>query len=343
MKPSEKEWKPFKINELFDVDKGIYLNKKDIIEGNIPFISAKAVDNGLTGFIGNRTLFPKNSVTIEKIKLSAYYQPCDFYCSHDVTVIQNENLDKEVSLFISAMIKRQSVKYSYGRQAQMNVVKRETVLLPVDSDENPDWEFMRNYIADKHRESDSKYTTYLKDMVSKLKRKDISSLEEKEWKEFTIEELFEIKSGVRLTKEDMVEGDRSFIGSTDSNNGITNFVSNANKSLASNVLGVNYNGSVCEAFYHPYECIFSDDVKHLVLKNHHGNKYIYLFFSSIIRKQKNKYTYGYKFNGTRMKRQIIMLPIDEAGEPDFEYMEQYIKNLMINKYSKYTNYKYKTP
>ena len=34
-------------------------------------------------------------------------------------------------------------------------------------------------------------------------------------------------------------------------NGITNFVSNSNDSLDSNVLGVNYNGSIVENFYHP--------------------------------------------------------------------------------------------
>ena len=40
-------------------------------------------------------------------------------------------------------------------------------------------------------------------------------------------------------------------------------VSNTNNSLDRNVLGVNYNGSVVENFYHPYEAIFSDDVKRI--------------------------------------------------------------------------------
>lgn len=37
--------------------------------------------------------------------------------------------------------------------------------------------------------------------------------------------------------------------------------------------------------------------------------------------QKAKYTYGYKFNGTRMNRQKILVPITDNGEPDYEYME----------------------
>ncbi len=71
------------------------------------------------------------------------------------------------------------------------------------------------------------------------------------WKPFVINEIFDISSGIRLTKDDMVPGDRAFIGASDANNGITAFVGNTNSSLDSNVLGVNYNGSVVENFYHP--------------------------------------------------------------------------------------------
>ena len=42
----------------------------------------------------------------------------------------------------------------------------------------------------------------------------------------------------------MQDGNIPFIGATDSNNDITNFVSNTNVSHDKNVLGVNYNGSV---------------------------------------------------------------------------------------------------
>jgi len=138
-------------------------------------------------------------------------------------------------------------------------------------------------------------------------------------------EVFSINSGVRLTKADMKPGKIPFIGATDRNNGITEFTSNTNNSLDSNVLGVNYNGSVVENFYHPYEAVFSDDVKRLKLKNHDNNKYILLFMKTIILQQKVKYAYGYKFNATRMKEQIILLPSKDDEKPDYEFMEQYMK------------------
>lgn len=96
------------------------------------------------------------------------------------------------------------------------------------------------------------------------------------WESFWIENICAIKSGVRLTKANQEIGNRPFIGASDSDNGVTAFVLNDNKSLDENVLGVNYNGSVVENFYHPYQAIFSDDVKRLKWKEkNQGNKYTY--------------------------------------------------------------------
>lgn len=166
-------------------------------------------------------------------------------------------------------------------------------------------------------------------------------LADKQWKAFFIggdNGLFEIYSGKRLTVANMTEGECPFIGATDSNNGITNWVGNRNETYDSNVLGVNYNGSVVENFYHPYHCIFSDDVKRLHLKECEDNKFVLLFFSRLILMQKAKYTYGYKFNGTRMNRQKILVPITDNGEPDYEYMEKYSRNLLRDKIQSYIDY-----
>ncbi|UYZ68395.1 restriction endonuclease subunit S [Moraxella bovis] len=144
--------------------------------------------------------------------------------------------------------------------------------------------------------------------------------------------MFFIKSGVRLTKSDMIAGDMPFIGATEFNNGITEFVSNTNASLDKNILGVNYNGSVVENFYHPYDCIFSDDVKRLELKNKdYANKWVHLFLKTAILQQKEKYQYGYKFNAQRMSKQNIMLPTDDNGEPNWAYMENMMKAVEMKK------------
>lgn len=152
------------------------------------------------------------------------------------------------------------------------------------------------------------------------------SLQDREWKNFFIEDELTIKSGKRLTKADMKPGKIPFVGASDSNNGITAFVSNENESTDQNILGVNYNGSVVETFYHPYKATFSDDVKRIGIKKTDSNdKYTLLFLKQCILQQKSKYAYGYKFNAERMKRQKILLPITLDGVPDWQFMSDYMK------------------
>jgi hypothetical protein len=164
----------------------------------------------------------------------------------------------------------------------------------------------------------------------------------REWKEFFIEDIFRIQSGKRLIKSDMITGNIPFIGATDSNNGVTEFIANKNTSADRNVLGVNYNGSVVYNFYHPYEAVFSDDVKRLSFKEIEGNKYLFLFVKTLILQQKSKYEYGYKFNGERMKRQKILLPINSQGAPDYTFMESYMRQkeaTLLDKYKAHISLK----
>jgi hypothetical protein len=158
------------------------------------------------------------------------------------------------------------------------------------------------------------------------------------WKEFKIEEIFTISTGKRLTQADMKKGKKPFIGASDSNNGITAFVSNSNASQDKNVLGVNYNGSIVESFYHPYQCIFSDDVKRFKIKNRAGDKYLYLFLKQEILKQKEKYQYGYKFNETRMRNQTIVLSSTEFEQPNYDYMRNYMRKIETKLLARYVKY-----
>lgn len=69
----DRGWREYKIGDIFNIDKGVYLHKKNIIKGEIPYITAKSVFNGVSGFVGNRALFKGNCITIEKMVLSKIF------------------------------------------------------------------------------------------------------------------------------------------------------------------------------------------------------------------------------------------------------------------------------
>ena len=328
---NELKWKAFDIHEVFpDVKRGKRLKTDDHIVGNMPYVSSSAVNNGVDNFIGNKdgvrifndciTLANSGSVG------TAFYHPYSFVASDHVTKLKNVKFTKYINLFIATIANRLSEKYSFNREINDKRLGREKIMLPVDDSGQPDYAFMEAYMKAVEKRLLTQYKTYLI-QVHISERNGEGDFEATHWKAYSLNEICDIKPGVRLVSRQMTEGRRPFIGAADSNNGVTNFVNNTNASLDSNVLGVNYNGNgVAIGFYHPYEAIFTDDVKRIKFKLHEGNKYVYLFLKAAILKQKSKYQYGYKFSGERMNRQKIILPVTPNETLDFQYMERYMRH-----------------
>lgn len=156
----------------------------------------------------------------------------------------------------------------------------------------------------------------------------MEKLSEKRWEPRTIQDVFTISPGKRLEARNRKPGRRPFIGALDNSNGVVQFVSDTNASLDRNVLGVNYNGNgMGIGFYHPYECVFSDDVKRFHLRDVSDSQDLDLFVKALIEKQRGKFGYLYKFNAKRMAATSIMLPVDDAGEPDYAYMASYANEI----------------
>jgi len=167
--------------------------------------------------------------------------------------------------------------------------------------------------------------------------KKISDLKDKEWKEFNLTGLFStIQRGRRLTKSNQIKGDTPYISSTSMKNGVDNFISNSEGVRRfSKCLTIANSGSVGASFYHPYEFVASDHVTHL--KNDNMNIYIYLFIATMTNRLSEKYNFNREINDKRISRETIMLPANTNEEPDYEFMEQYIKSMMVKKYSQYSN------
>lgn len=317
-----------------------------LVEGETPLISARKVNNGIKGFVANpsKIIKGRNVLSLNNDGDGgaglAFYQCVDFALDSHVTALHSKTtLSAQTLLFIAACISKQHAIFGHGYSISLPRAKRILSMLPVDDSGNLDYHYMAEYVNTLQNKLLERYRIYLLKQLDTLgDLNQIVPVNKKQWKTFSLNEIFSISAGKRLETRNKCPGDRPFIGATDNNNGVTGFVSNNNASRDSNVLGVNYNGAPCIAFYHPYECIFTDDVKRLHLLHYKDNKFVFLFLAAVFAKQRSKFSYGYKFNEQRMLKQKLMLPIDEAGDPDYEYMEQYAKNMMIQKYKQYLNF-----
>ena len=252
------EWGEFRIKDLFEIETVKGKPIENYKKGDIPYVSTAATNNAVINFIekDKNILTSAFAITVDPIKGTCFFHDYDFvgrgFSGASVNVLRNINLNKHNGMFICSSIEKTSkLKASYGYLFNSNRLKMAVILLPIDSNGNPNWQFMEDYIKHEMKKQFQKVITYYENKLLKLGFKLLG--QDVEWKEFWTEDILDIKSGVRLTKLDQIDGNIPFIGTSNANNVVTGFVENTNKSLDRNVLGVNYNGSVVENFYHSNE------------------------------------------------------------------------------------------
>ena len=156
------------------------------------------------------------------------------------------------------------------------------------------------------------------------------NLSEKKWKYFIYGALFEVKKGKRLVMSQMNQnGKYPFVSSIDDNNGVSCKV-DVKPNQEGNTISVNYDGSVAEAFYQP-DPFWALDSVNVLYPKFKLTPNIGMFLVTIIKKEKYRFNYGRKWHKERMEKSKIKLPIDKEGNPDWKFMDDFIKTLNYSK------------
>ena len=352
MNLTDREWREFFIGGkegIFDLrasNSGIDKNKLVPCDISIiPYISRSELYNGISLFVGEiqnpkYAINKGNVITIGLDTQTVFYQPSKFYTGQNIQVISNCYLNKYNALFITRLLKIQLSKFNWGGNgATLGRLSKTKILLPVDKKNNPDYQFMEDYIKENIVKKRQEYIVYTKNKLKQIKFENISSLKDKKWKEFFIVDIFpSIQRGKRLIKDNQISGNVPYVSSTAMNNGVDNFIQYDSKKMRKfkNCLSVANSGSVGSSFYEPFEYIASDHVTHL--KNDKFNQYIYFFIATMTNRWSQKYNFNREINDPRISREKILLPVNSNDEPDYVYMEKYIKNIFYKKYSDYLEY-----
>lgn len=145
---SKSNWKKFKLYPVwFAMEAGKYYPASEYQEGKIPLISSSDTTNGMTKMTNLNPMYPGNCLTIGKVSCSTFYQEGAFCATADCTVlIPKFKMNKYIGIFIATIINKESFKWNYGRQIRLNNCYDLEIELPVDKEENPDFEYMENYI-----------------------------------------------------------------------------------------------------------------------------------------------------------------------------------------------------
>lgn len=358
---SNKNWKDIKIIDLFDdFITGKSKGKNKLITsktGEINYISATNKNNGVSAYINNTSKlnsYIQNGNCIGFIKNGdgsagfAIYKKEAFISTSDVTFAYSSWLNKFTGLFFVTAQDRIESKYGHGYKRNLTHLKNDRVMLPINNQSKPDFQYMEQYIKDIYNKKLAQYKVYLEKQLSILDEfKNIPSLSEKNWKEFQIFDYIlsieSTNSGIDENKLFNEEGKVPYLtrkGAKDgTSNGIKKYVSTKNMENGynkGNAISIGLDTQT--AFYQPFDFITGQNIH--VIYDSHINKYSSMFLIPLLKKQMDaKFNWG--GNGatlSRMKKLKVLLPVDDSGNPDWEYMEQYSKNIMIKKYNKYLSY-----
>lgn len=141
----------FQMSVGTDKDKVLqFLKDSDNSDDIVYEISNTALNNGINDIYTSKKYNNKNTITLATRgnDFKAFYQEYDIITIVRVINLKSVNfkLNKYIALFLCTIFKKSSSKFSYGRFLSGKNILKEKIMLPIDKNSKPDWQFMENYI-----------------------------------------------------------------------------------------------------------------------------------------------------------------------------------------------------
>lgn len=322
-----KDWKEFKVGDLFDA----CLSKDDIqptdiVEGNTPLISSGKENNGIIAYISDdkAKLWNAGTITVDMFG-KAFYQTNSYHCvSHGRVniLIPKVQFSERVGKYIACVIEMVSIKkYQFTEMCTGKKLLKDIIKLPVNDNENPDWNYMEDYIKN--------LEDRVKDTLDKFSQKNTSEkIDTRDWKEFKVGDLFDAERGKIKRLQSQNDGNTPVIAAGFSNQGIAGMYDV--DAEYENKITISCNGVGCgSAFYHPYPFNLNGDaivLTELKPMNDLVKQFISCMLNGVLTR---KYSYEEKCSADKAKDATIKLPVDDNGEPDWVYMENFMKQIEL--------------
>ena len=240
---------------------------------------------------------------------------------------------------MSAISKAIYGNFEWTNKAGWEKVKKEKISLPT-KDGNIDFAFMETFIAELEAqrvvelEAQRKIKleaylaiTGLKDYtLTEEEEETLNSLDKVQWKDFTIGDLFEIKTSKRrfdANKIQRSEEGHPYVVRTASNNGIKGFLKENEKYLNEGNT-ISFGQDTATMFYQKQPYFTGDKIKVLQCKYTQFSKLNAIFIIPTLERAFSSFSWGSSsFNVKVIEETKITLPT-KNGTPDYDFMNTYI-------------------
>lgn len=334
------EWKEFKLgyimvgnkkqgHGLFEIVNSVAYHGKDVTETDsddgINYITRSKFNNGLKARVVRLDKFkvnPAGTISFGAENADFFYQTEPYITGNKMYYIDTTALSERACRFLKSIMEATfTANYSFSDGMIPARIYDECIKLPATPDGAPDWAYMESYMANLETKVAESLT-----LLQTAKDAEKKKVDTREWGEFRVGELFD----AALSKDDIqpkviVEGNTPLVSSGKENNGIIAFIDNKNARLwEANTLTVDMFGKV---FYQeqPYYAVSHGRVNILMPRMPMTKHSMQFIGCAIERVTTDKYAFSEMCTGTKLLKDVIMLPKGKTGQPDWTYMEEYMK------------------
>lgn len=335
-------WKPFITSRLFyDMQAG-KANQQMLEEGDDCFyVGAKKNNNGVMFHCKRKeSLITKGNCMVficngQGSVGYANYMDVDFIGTTDVIVGYNDNLTPNIGNFLATVYSKERPKYSHGRKWKTylaNTVVKLPVLhnpdetLYIDetyeySDEGyvPDWQFMEDYIKSLH------YKPLTTNKIGQVPKLNVDK-----WQEFRVGDFFNIHPTATIdgiSSKDCVGFGTPLVVNSAENNGVVGFC-DLPPTEEGGIITFSDTTDGNTFFYQPNPFIGFAHVQGMYPITRKWSTEELLFICTLLMfDARGRYNYGIKMRREKIADVMLKLPVDTDGNPDWKFMEDYIKSL----------------
>lgn len=338
-------WKEFRVGELFAAERGKVKNIQPLCPGETPIIAAGAYNQGIAGMYEIDSAY-ENRITISCNGAgcgSTFYHPYKFNVNGDaITLIEKSSMSDKVKSFIACILNGAFTrKYSYEEKCSPQKALDEIVRLPATPDGAPDWAYMESYMAS----LETKVTESLT-LLQAAKDAEKKKVNTREWGEFRVGELFDIHptKAYKCTNAELLDnGETHVVVNSAYNNGVGG-LSTLKPTEQGNMITFSDTVDANTIFYQDKPFIGYPHVQGLYpigIFRKNWTELSLKYFATVFRQKALSigFDYGNKFRRDIAVKLYIFLPVDKTGQPDWTYMEEYMRK--VKERVKVTMEKYK--
>lgn len=340
------EWKEFSVCELFGKSRlGKYHSPESLVESETgyPYICASNQNNGV-----NQKM---SSVSGDDVRptpqdIISWGKQCPYFTFHEEPCVTGQGMyyivvpkyipRRAIRYVITVLQSAVEGKFGYSNCFIGSSMDDLSIKLPATHDGAPDWAYMESYMANLETKVAESLT-----MLQAAKDAEKKKVDTREWGEFRVGELFK-KLNLRflpnrvfdkasdISEVKSEEFNLPLVNAKHSNNGIMYYGRKHEWEYEVLTIDIVADGaaSTGDVYAQPQETGVLYNAYLVKPKAKCVTGLILFFLSTVIQRcVKDHFGYDNKCTWDKVKHETILLPVDKTGQPDWAYMEEYMRKV----------------